>query len=183
MEPIQEIIARNLFQLRKSRGLSLDKVAELTGVSKGMLAQIEKGTSNPTVTTLWKIANGFQVSFSYFMKDEEGAQVTKIDLETLRPVIDDGGNYQVFSLFPFHPEKKFEVYIVTLQPGFRHEAEKHLGEEYIFLSEGSLIINLKGKQYTLKEGDALHFDASVEHMYINSSNELVRFFNLIYYPE
>lgn len=40
---MQYIIGSNLAQIRKTRGLSLDKVAELTGVSKGMLAQIEKG--------------------------------------------------------------------------------------------------------------------------------------------
>ncbi len=65
MDAIQDIIAKNLVKLRKHRNLTLDQVSELTGVSKAMLAQIEKGKSSPTVTTLWKIANGLQVSFLY----------------------------------------------------------------------------------------------------------------------
>jgi len=52
MEPIKEINAKNLENSREQRGLSLDKISELTGVSKAMLAQIEKGKSNPTVSTI-----------------------------------------------------------------------------------------------------------------------------------
>ena len=70
MKDFNSIIGKNLNDIRKQRNLSLDKAAELTGVSKGMLAQIEKGVSNPTVTTLWKIASGLNVSFSYFMEEE-----------------------------------------------------------------------------------------------------------------
>ena len=65
MEPIEETIANNLVHLRKKRGLSLDKVAELTGVSKAMLAQIEKGKSNPTVTTLGKLPMGCKYLFLF----------------------------------------------------------------------------------------------------------------------
>lgn len=71
MDDIQAIIAKNLVKLRKTRNLTLDQVSELTGVSKAMLGQIEKGKSTPTVTTLWKIANGLQVSFSVFLKEDK----------------------------------------------------------------------------------------------------------------
>ncbi|MCJ7985524.1 helix-turn-helix domain-containing protein [Priestia sp. OVL9] len=77
MDAIQDIIAKNLVKLRKNRNLTLDQVSELTGVSKAMLAQIEKGKSSPTVTTLWKIANGLQVSFSVFMKEDTGCAESK----------------------------------------------------------------------------------------------------------
>ena len=52
MESINEQIAYKLRNIRKSKGLSLDNVAELTGVSKAMLGQIERGASNPTVSVL-----------------------------------------------------------------------------------------------------------------------------------
>lgn len=70
-----------------------------------MLAQIEKGKSSPTVTTLWKIANGLQVSFSVFMKEAVKPQIEKININQLPPVIDNNGNYLVYSIFPYHPEK------------------------------------------------------------------------------
>ena len=58
MENFNIVFAKNLKRIREDRKLSLDKVADLTGVSKSMLGQIERGDSNPTITTVWKIANG-----------------------------------------------------------------------------------------------------------------------------
>ena len=64
MEQSIEAISANLRCHRESRGLSLDQMAELTGVSKSMLRQIEIGNSSPTIATLWKIANGLKISFT-----------------------------------------------------------------------------------------------------------------------
>ena len=58
MGNINLVISMNLKHIREERKLSLDKVAKMTGVSKSMLGQIERGDSNPTIATVWKIANG-----------------------------------------------------------------------------------------------------------------------------
>ncbi len=55
---VNKIIAQNVKKLRKKRKLTLDAASEITGVSRSMLAQIEKGDVNPTISVLWKIANG-----------------------------------------------------------------------------------------------------------------------------
>ena len=67
MKNLNLIIGNKLKDIRNKRNLSLDEVAKLTGVSKAMLGQIERGQSNPTVSTLWKIATGLKVSFSLFI--------------------------------------------------------------------------------------------------------------------
>ena len=51
-------IGKHLKNIRQNRELSLDEAAEMTGVSKPMLGQVERGQSSPTITTLWKIATG-----------------------------------------------------------------------------------------------------------------------------
>ncbi|KRG13695.1 helix-turn-helix domain-containing protein [Lederbergia galactosidilytica] len=183
MEFIQEVIASNLANIRKKRGLSLDNMAKLTGVSKAMLAQIENGKSNPTVTTLWKIANGLQVSFSGFLKEMDKPKVKKININELNPVIDDDGNYLVYSLFPFHPEKKFEIFTVDLKPGVSHKSEKHIGEEYVLIQRGLLTLDIQGEKFELNADETLKFNAATEHIYTNSSDELVRFYILIFYPD
>lgn len=183
MEFIQEVIANNLAKMRRERGLSLDNVSELTGVSKSMLAQIENGKSNPTVTTLWKIANGLQVSFSAFLKEVDKPQIEKINRNELSPVIDDDGNYLVYSIFPFHPEKKFEIFTVELKPRFRHIAEKHTGEEYVLMLRGTLTLDIQGEKFELNPDEMIKFNANTEHIYINSTEELVRFYIIIFYPE
>ena len=63
MEP-QKLIAMNTKEIRERKKLTLDAAAKLTGVSRSMLAQIEKGDVNPTVSVLWKLANGYKVSFT-----------------------------------------------------------------------------------------------------------------------
>ncbi len=70
---ISRSIAQHLQTVRKARGLSLDKTAKLTGVSKAMLGQIERGESSPTIATLWKIATGLACSFSSFLSGDETA--------------------------------------------------------------------------------------------------------------
>lgn len=183
MDSIQKVISNNLVNIRKKRGLSLDKVAELTGVSKAMLAQIEKGKTNPTVSTLWKIANGLQVSFSVFMKEPEKQKVEKITLDQLTPINDDNDNYLVYSIFPYHPEKKFEIYTVKLKPGYSHLSEKHMGEEYVLVQNGELTLNVQGETFVLTNNDSLKFNANTEHSYINDSDELVSYYIVIYYPD
>ena len=64
MKQPTESIAENLRAMRESRGLSFEQLSDLTGVSKSMLRQIENGKSSPTISTIWKIANGLRVSFT-----------------------------------------------------------------------------------------------------------------------
>lgn len=69
---IEEKIGSRLKAIRKTRNLSLDEMARMTGVSKPMLGQIERGRSIPTITTLWKIATGLKVPLSAFLEEAPG---------------------------------------------------------------------------------------------------------------
>ena len=72
-------IAENLRALRKARDLSLDQLARLSGVSKSMLRQVEIGRSSPTISVLWKIANGLRVPFSLLLaKRDTPAEVVEL---------------------------------------------------------------------------------------------------------
>ena len=71
MDAMSSRISENLRQIRKEKKLSLDSMAEQTGVSKSMLGQIERGESSPTVATLWKIATGLHISFTALLDGTE----------------------------------------------------------------------------------------------------------------
>nr|WP_254610340.1 helix-turn-helix transcriptional regulator [Bacillus tequilensis] len=77
-----------------------------------MLGQIKKGKSTPTVTTLWKIANGLQVSFSVFLKEDK-PKVKKINLRGIEPVTDndDDSASTLFSPITLKPSLKFTLLI------------------------------------------------------------------------
>ncbi|WP_245827527.1 helix-turn-helix domain-containing protein [Paenisporosarcina indica] len=68
MDGIRRNLGMQLKKVRHQRGMSLDEIAKLTDVSKALLFQIEKGESNPTVSTIWKIADGLKISFSSLLQ-------------------------------------------------------------------------------------------------------------------
>ena len=58
---VTNLVAVNTRKIREQKKLTLDAAASITGVSRSMLAQIERGEVNPTISVLWKIANGYKV--------------------------------------------------------------------------------------------------------------------------
>ncbi|MCL6478276.1 MAG: XRE family transcriptional regulator [Peptococcaceae bacterium] len=183
MEDLRVKIGKNLHSIRKERSLSLDRLAAITGVSKAMLGQIERGESNPTVTTLWKIATGLRVSFTSFMEDETPA-VSIISHDQIMPLIEDAGKYKVYPLFPFGRTKGFEIFTLDLEPGCRHESEAHNAgvEEYVIVCRGRLDLLLGEETYTIHRGDAARFPADRPHAYLNNTGEPVRVHMMIHYP-
>ena len=61
---INEVLARNLSTLREQQNLSLGQLAQISGLSKVMLSQLEKGSGNPTINTILKIANALKVPYT-----------------------------------------------------------------------------------------------------------------------
>ena len=60
-------------------------VAELTGVSKPMLGQIERGQPSPTINILWKISTGLKIQLSFFCRQQEAEYtVAELDTENLK---------------------------------------------------------------------------------------------------
>ncbi|MED3551485.1 XRE family transcriptional regulator [Cytobacillus praedii] len=183
MENIQKNIGVNLKNIRKTRGYSLDTAADITGVSKAMLGQIERGESNPTVTTLWKIATGLQVSFSSLIS-EKPSDVLQVDLQSISPIIESNGNYRVYPTFPFDPRKKFEIFIVEIEPGCQHTADKHNEgvEEYVTVMTGKLDMHIGEQKIQIVQGNSLRFLANKAHTYKNSGSEIIRLQVVMYYP-
>lgn len=182
LENLSIIIGRNLFNIRKKKNLSLDKVAQLTGVSKPMLGQIERGISNPSVALLWKIATGLNVSFSYFI--EENKDDTRyVHFQDVQPLYEYKNKMAAYPLFPYDDSRNFEIFTIYLQPGCDHASSPHNEgvEEYIIVTEGEMELVIAKTVYKLTKGDALSFLANKEHVYRNTSDKQACFNNIIYY--
>lgn len=183
MEHIHKKVGKNLQSIRKTRGLSLDQVAELTGVSKAMLGQIERGDSNPTISVLWKIVNGLRISFTSLIEEDE-PKISVIEADQLEPFLEQDGNYRVYPMFPFDQRKGFEIYSVQMNPGCSHTSEPHNEgvEEFIIVTKGLLHIEINGEMYSIKAGNAIHFPADQPHSYHNQLDEIISYTTLIHYP-
>ena len=182
MDNINRIIGSNLNRYRRSMGLSLDKVAEMTGVSKSMIGQIERGETNPSVSTLWKIANGLHIS-STSLFEEKSEELVIIKKEDLQHIADPNEGYTIYPTFKYDSRKNFEVLIVDLEPGCIHRSEAHgTGvEEYIYVCCGELNLDIEGQLYHLSAGDSIKFSADRDHAYLNPFSSLCSIHSVIYY--
>ncbi|MGG2090748.1 helix-turn-helix domain-containing protein [Priestia aryabhattai] len=183
MEEINLIIAKNLKGFRESKKLSLERVSELTGVSKTMIGQIERGESSPTITTIWKIANGLKISFTSLINDPQ-PDTKIISKDEIQILSEDNGKYRVYPYFPFEDDRRFEVYSIELEKGGSVEANSHREgtEEFITVFEGELTISVNSNEYTVKKGNAIRFRADRPHSYYNRGKTLTRLSMIIYYP-
>ncbi len=157
-------VTLKLRDVRAASGLSLSKAADLTGVSKAMLGQIERGESSPTIATLWKIAKGFQLPLSAL-----------IGAATLRDPSDAGffqtvtfpGSIEVKIVFPFDPMLGAETFHVALKPSQCHESPAHAAgvTEEVFVLAGKLEVLRDREWVLLQAGQGLRFAADLPHGY------------------
>ncbi|WJH29708.1 XRE family transcriptional regulator [Paenibacillus sp. CC-CFT742] len=183
MENINVVLAQNLKQIREQRKLSLDKVAEMSGISKTMLGQIERGESNPSIATVWKIANGLKVSFTTLIHEpkSDASIVTGDDIQVLT---EDNGRVRIYPHFPFEEGRRFEMYVLEMDEAASWSAEPHIDgtEEFITVFEGEMTIHVGGEEFTVKQGESIRFRADKPHRYINSGVSENRLSMVIHYP-
>ena len=180
---IAQHIAGTVRQLRKERGWSLDRAAGETGVSKAMLGQIERGESSPTVSTLWKIASGFRVSFSTLFDSDKPAlgELHRDGWESVWG--DDSAGMQARLLFPYAPLLGFEMFMIELAPGALSESSAHASGvvEHIVVVEGEMELRIDERWQTLRAGEGLRFFADRPHAMRNNTATRLRFHDVIHY--
>lgn len=179
-------IAQTLKELRQTKGWSLDKAAQATGVSKAMLGQIEREESSPTIATLWKIASGFETSFSSFIATIPGDLNQPMyrtgQAQNMHPEDD---KIRIFPLFPFDASLHFEVFVIELLPDCEQLSPPHKAGviEHVIVIEGTIEVLVDGEWHILTNGEGLRFQANQAHGYRNTTNKLARFHDLIHYPK
>jgi transcriptional regulator with XRE-family HTH domain len=178
---IGAIIAANLKRIREERRLSLSQLAEQAGVSKVILSQIEKGDSNPTINTIWKITGALQLPYTSLLEPPE-AKAVHVRKKDLPDLAED--KYHIFSYYPKDQDRNFEMYQIEMEEGCVHRSIGHSSNssEYIMVMEGSMVLEVNGVEHYLEPDDALYFDASYPHVYKNASPQRVKVVLIIYYP-
>lgn len=183
MEEMNRNIGKNLKRWRIDSGYTLDQVAQMTGVSKSMIGQIERGDSSPTVTTLWKISNGLKISFSRLMAQEE-AVTYRIGKGDLEPLDETDRSFEVLTYIPYSAERRFETFMVNVSPGSVHESEPHRTaiEEFVVVLEGELSVGLVTDEHHLVPDEMIRFDARQPHTYRNRKGQPAKAMVTIVYP-
>ena len=182
MEPMNLRIGEKLKSIRMARTLSLDDTAALTGVSKPMLGQIERGQSVPTVTTLWKIATGLKTPLSAFLEEPQ-TEYAVTGPDEANVVLGDGGKMRAYPLFTYDPVRSVETFYIEFDPECRHSSDKHDDgvEEHIFVLRGTLRLVLGDRPVEVSERQAIRFRADIPHAYQNVTGGRCEVYNTIFY--
>ena len=168
-DDVAPAVGGNLRRLRVKRGLSLERLARHSGVSRAMLSQIELGQSAPTITTLWKIARSLGVTFSALIARGDESAPRVLTPGSAKLLTNQDGSFTSRALFPFGEPRRVEFYELRLKPRGLEEASPHPPgtTENLVVTAGAVEIEVAGTIHDLRAGDAILFVADVAHSYRN----------------
>jgi len=164
---IAERLASRLKETRKNKGLSLEATAKLSGVSRSMLSQIERGESSPTVATLWNLTSALQVDFAGLLDDgRTDGTIKEIMRANRTPTIDSRGEgCRIRILSPPDQAGRLEVYEIQFAAGGALVSEPHRQGcvEHLTALEGALMVTAGDETGELGEGDTMRYSADCHH--------------------
>jgi transcriptional regulator with XRE-family HTH domain len=161
-------IGDHLRVLRAARGMTLDRLAAATGLTKSYLSKIQNSRKLPPIATLSRIAQALGTGIGSFFGDileaREGASVVRRN-ERL-PVVRGGTafGYDYTSLAHRRLSKRMDPFVFTFPKKIdTHVFFDHGGEEFVFILSGKVVFQVGDERWTLEEGDSIYFDAAIPH--------------------
>jgi transcriptional regulator with XRE-family HTH domain len=184
-------IGMKIRRLRQERRLTLQALAEATGLSKPLLSQIENEQVIPPLATLLRIAKAFRVGLQTFFQEEGGTEkcilVRAGESRKLQRRSIDGSPppYIYHSLAYGKKNRNLEPFLVEFVAGEWNEdlLVCHEGEEFLFLLEGELELHYGDRVMTMGPGDSVYYDSNEPHGYVVRSKKRPRAVAVIYSRE
>jgi transcriptional regulator with XRE-family HTH domain len=166
MQPAAQALARSLKRRRLERAISLSELARRAGVSKATLSSIERGRGNPSVDTVWALAQALNVPFGDLFDGSEDDALKTHRLEDAQVVTDEGG-FRGRRLLSRQGRGGFELYVLELAAGTRRDAAAHSPGvvEHVLVLDGRVDTGPADDPAALATGDYLTFAADLPHHY------------------
>lgn len=162
---LQRMPAR-LKKARRDQGLSLDAVAKLSGVSRSMVSQIERGDSSPTISTLWNLTRALQVDFAGLLDAKNEGDKIEVLRGPDAPTIENmGQGVRIRILSPPEEAGKHEVYDLVFDAGGSLESQPHTrgAREHLTVISGEVSVRSGDASEVLGAGDTGLYAADVAH--------------------
>ncbi len=165
------MIGKNIQKVRTGQNLTLNVLSERSGVSKAMLSQIEANKVNPTIATVWKIAQGLGVEIHALLEGTGGPKrkfhVNRYENITTLDTDEEGVLIHVLS--PLSMVEDLELYMMTFDSGARLDSEAHFpnSEEFLTVIRGHIEVKAGNNRSELKRGDFIAYHCDVEHSICN----------------
>ncbi|WP_351234722.1 XRE family transcriptional regulator [Streptomyces sp. NPDC002133] len=175
LDQLTQSLARNVKHWRSERGFTLDALAARSGVSRGMIIQIEQARTNPSVGTTVKLADALGVSITTLLDYEQGPQVQLVPKEQAVRMWSTPAGSSTTLLVGTEARGPFELWGWTLMPGDESASDPHPDGtvELIHVTEGELTLVVEGESHGVPAGTSATFEANLPHVYRNSGTEKV----------
>lgn len=160
-------------QMRKKNKMSQDDLATQINLTKSHISKIENGKATPSLVTLSKIAEIFDVPMAWFVIQDQFDGISIVSKKERNETVETNElGYQYELLANKSYMSNINPSIVTVHNGAENLAPyTHDNDEFIYVISGSIVLKYDHKFYHLEEGDSAYFSGKKEHIFINNSTE------------
>ncbi len=156
-------LGKKIRDLRFRRGLTVQQLAEASGLSKGFISQVENDRTSPSLATLRDLSRALETSVAYLVVEDDNAPY--VVREAQRPRLNTDGGPTRLEVLSIQPRRNLEVLMVEIAPGSSTVTDRNYlhGEECIVCLAGTVTVTSHEHKLVLEAGDSCHFDARVPH--------------------
>lgn len=188
---VEKTVGGKIKQIREMKKVSIEELAERSGMDTSMILKIEEEKNVPSLAPLIKIARALGVRLGTFLDDSDN----------YGPVVVRSGEYQKGAMFTSQTSearehlnffslafdkagRNMEPFIVDIEPGLQSDymLSSHEGEEFIYVLEGEIEINYGKEVYRLAKGDSIYLDSIVLHNVHAGNNHSAKILAVVYAP-
>jgi transcriptional regulator with XRE-family HTH domain len=155
----------NLRRVRTEKGLTLDRLASLSELTRGYISLVERGLKVPSIAALLRLAKALDVSVAYLF-DPNSAQAPRYTIYRRREqgaIQTRDGTFGLSALAAGRTRKMMEPFLLTPPHKSAPRASHHAGEEMLFVVSGKIVIKLDGEDIAMDKGDCLYFAGETPH--------------------
>lgn len=156
--------------LRLENDLTQEELADRCELTKGFISQLERDLTSPSISTLSNILEVLGTDLSDFFSNTIEEKVVFRNDEFFEKYNEEL-KHKIKWIVPNAQKYEMEPIIIEIDPGgLSYQDEPHVGEEFGYILEGEVILNIGKKKYYLKQGNTFYYIANKYHSLKNSSS-------------
>ena len=169
-------VGENIKRIRKTKKLSMERLAAEAGVSRSMLGQIERGEANPSVGIVGKLATALKVPAEVLLENDDFVSFAEYRNVDTKPERMDGGKAVWRCNFPYDESTRIESYFLDLYISAHYRPELSVPGClcYATVISGTVSLTAEGQTLQLNERDAMRFAADQPYGFENMTNATAR---------
>lgn len=176
-ELLMAAVGAQVKRLRGEQGMTMEELSRRSGVSIGLISQIERGRGNPSFNTLAQLAHALEASIGrlFYSIDDTSPVVRRSERRELDLHVAGGQDGAKHELLTPSLDRALEVVWVEAPPGYSTADTPftHAGEEVGVVLSGTHEVWLDGVRHVLEAGDSISYSSTIPHWYANSGSEAV----------